>query len=394
MEQQEESLFRQGISALQAGQAEQARASFQSAVDAGVATGRCYLGLALACLSQSDLSAAEAAIDATLKLEPANLRALIIKGDIVFARTDNQAAAAHYGLALRIAAQQQGLPEPLKQDLNRISARQQQLMHIFREHLMECLASAGYSRPKASDRFNASLDMMLGQIDRPEDTSPYPQAPHVYYLPELDYHTFYPEQRLPWLAKLEYNTDVIAKELKTLLSTEAQTFAPYIHSGIDRPQHGPTALLDSRNWTSAYLWEDGKPNAENMAKCPETTRLMNELPLTLIEGFAPSVLFSKLDPGARIEPHTGMLNTRLICHLPLVVPDNCALRVGADTRVTERGRAWAFDDSINHEAWNDSNAERVILLFDVWRPDVREDERHYIKVLLEAVSSYRSSVVV
>lgn len=391
MTQQEEPLFKAGVAALQAGQAEQARASFQSAVDAGLATGRSYLGLALACLSQSDLPAAEAAIDNTLRLEPANLRALIMKGDIVFARADNQAAAAHYGLALRIAARQQGLPEPLKQDLNRISTRQQQLMHIFREYLMECLAKAGYSRATASDRFNASLDMMLGQLERPEDTSAFPQAPHVYYLPELDYHTFYPEQRLPWLAKLEYNTDVITRELQTLLNTEAETFSPYIHSGIDRPQHGETALLDSRDWTSAYLWEDGKPNADNMAACPETTRLMQELPLTLIEGFAPSVLFSKLDAGARIEPHTGMLNTRLICHLPLVVPDNCALRVGADTRITERGRAWAFDDSINHEAWNDSGAERVILLFDVWRPDVREDERHYIKALLEAVSSYQSS---
>lgn len=390
---QEEPLFKAGVAALQAGQAEQARASFQSAVDLAVATARSYLGLALACLSQSDLPAAEAALDTALKLEPANLRALIMKGDIVFARTDNQAAAAHYGLALRIAARQQGLPEPLKQDLNRISARQQQLMHIFREHLMECLAKAGYSRSTSSDRFNVSLDMMLGLIERPEDTSAFPQAPHVYYLPELDYHTFYPEQRLPWLAKLEYNTDVIARELQTLLNTEAETFSPYIHSGIDRPQQGETALLDSRDWTSAYLWEDGKPNANNMAACPETTRLMQELPLTLIEGFAPSVLFSKLNAGARIEPHTGMLNTRLICHLPLVVPDNCALRVGADTRVTERGRAWAFDDSINHEAWNESGSERVILLFDVWRPDVREDERHYIKALLEAVSSYQSNSV-
>ncbi len=390
---QEEPLFKAGITALQAGRTEQARASFQSAIDAGVATGRSYLGLALACLSQSDLPAAEAALDNTLKLEPANLRALIMKGDIVFARTDNQAAAAHYGLALRIAARQQGLPEPLKQDLNRISARQQQLMHIFREYLMECLATAGYLRSTASERFNASLDMMLGQLERPEDTSAFPQAPHVYYLPELDYHTFYPEQRLPWLAKLEYNTDVIALELQTLLSAESETFSPYIHSGIDRPQQGETALLDSRDWTSAYLWEDGKPNASNMTACPETTRLMQELPLTLIEGFAPSVLFSKLDAGARIEPHTGMLNARLICHLPLVVPDNCALRVGADTRVTERGRAWAFDDSINHEAWNESGSERVILLFDVWRPDVREDERHYIKALLEAVSSYQNNSV-
>jgi Tfp pilus assembly protein PilF len=87
MTQQEEPLFKAGITALQAGQAELARASFQSAIDASVAAGRSYLGLALACLAQSDLPAAEAAIDNTLKLEPANLRAIIMKGDIVFART-------------------------------------------------------------------------------------------------------------------------------------------------------------------------------------------------------------------------------------------------------------------------------------------------------------------
>ena len=126
-----------------------------------------------------------------------------------------------------------------------------------------------------------------------------------------------------------------------------------------------------------------------MALCPKTTALLSELPLTLIEGFAPSVLFSKLDAGARIEPHTGMLNTRLICHLPLVVPPDCALRVGDETRQTQRGVAWAFDDSVNNEAWNNSDADRVILLFDVWRPDVNAQEQYFIKALLEGVSSYR-----
>jgi len=115
---------------------------------------------------------------------------------------------------------------------------------------------------------------------------------------------------------------------------------------------------------------------------------METLPLTRIGGFSPSVLFSRLEPGTRIEPHTGMLNTRLICHLPLIVPEGCGLRVGDDRRETVRGRAWAFDDSINHEAWNEGESSRVILLFDVWRPELNEQERHLIRALLEAVTGY------
>jgi aspartyl/asparaginyl beta-hydroxylase (cupin superfamily) len=65
--------------------------------------------------------------------------------------------------------------------------------------------------------------------------------------------------------------------------------------------------------------------------------------------------------------------------------------VGEDEREVVRGEAWAFDDSINHEAWNRSDSERVILLFDVWRPELNEDERLLISTLLEAVRQYRTS---
>ena len=386
---QEEQLFRSGIAALQAGNASEARANFQAAVDANVATARSWLGMALACLSQSDIPSAEAALDQVLKAEPHNLRALIMKGDILQGRSENQAASAHFGLALRLSAALTDMPAQLKADIERIAARQQELMHLFKEHWYESLAAANYKRAEASQRFNDSLDMLLGRLERPDPGLTFPQAPHIYFLPNVPYHTFYPEHELPWVKELEAHTDVIEAELQALLLNEAEKFSPYIHSGIDRPQQGVTELLDSRDWTSAYLWEDGRPNADNMALCPKTTALLSELPLTLIEGFAPSVLFSKLDAGARIEPHTGMLNTRLICHLPLVVPPDCALRVGDETRQTQRGVAWAFDDSINHEAWNNSDADRVILLFDVWRPDVNAQEQYFIKALLEGVSSYR-----
>ena len=161
-----------------------------------------------------------------------------------------------------------------------------------------------------------------------------------------------------------------------------------MHSGLEQPQNTETSLLDSDDWTSAFLWQDGKPDTELLAACPETAALMADLPLTRISGLAPSVLFSKLDAGAKIEPHTGLLNCRLICHLPLTVPAGCGLRVGEDSRETQRGRGWAFDDSVSHEAWNNGEDPRTILLFDVWRPELKSDERHLITSLLEAVSGF------
>jgi len=103
---------------------------------------------------------------------------------------------------------------------------------------------------------------------------------------------------------------------------------------------------------------------------------------------SPSILYSLLRPGARIPPHTGEVNTRLICHLPLVVPDQCSFRVGNDTRVTVEGRAWVFDDTIEHEAWNGSDRTRVILLFEIWRPELTAAERALVSSMFEAIDAY------
>ena len=99
------------------------------------------------------------------------------------------------------------------------------------------------------------------------------------------------------------------------------------------------------------------------------------------------MLFSKLKPGARIDPHTGLLNCRVICHLPSEVPAGCGLRVGEERRNVVRSKVWAFDDSINHEVRNDSVDGRIVLVFDVWHPDRVEQERRDITSLLEAVSA-------
>lgn len=96
---------------------------------------------------------------------------------------------------------------------------------------------------------------------------------------------------------------------------------------------------------------------------------------------APSVMFSILEPRTRIPAHTGVTNTRSTIHLPLIVPPGCGFRVGGETREWREGEAWAFDDTIEHEAWNDSDQPRVILIIDGWNPFLTDLEREGVRAL-------------
>src|SRR5690606_15553673 len=141
------------------------------------------------------------------------------------------------------------------------------------------------------------------------------------------------------------------------------------------------------DWGAYFLWKDGheQPGA---ARCPQTMAALANAPLTQIPNRAPSILFSKLAAQTRIPPHTGMVNARLICHLPLRVPEGCGFRVGNEVREWVEGKAWVFDDTIEHEAWNTSNVDRYILLFDIWRPELTEEERHGVAALCRAIDSF------
>jgi len=107
-----------------------------------------------------------------------------------------------------------------------------------------------------------------------------------------------------------------------------------------------------------------------------------------IKGSGPNVLFSRLRPKTKIPPHNGYVNTRFICHLPLIVPEGCGFRVGNDIRQWEEGKAWLFDDTIEHEAWNNSDENRYILLFEVWRPELNNTEIDLVTQILESIKLF------
>lgn len=109
-----------------------------------------------------------------------------------------------------------------------------------------------------------------------------------------------------------------------------------------------------------YDFPHGAPLAANIARCPVTARLVADH----VPGHG-AAGFSVLRPGTRIRPHAGYQGSFLRCHLGLRVPaGDCGLRVGGETRAWREGEALVLDDRLEHEAWNLTQEDRVVLLLD------------------------------
>jgi aspartyl/asparaginyl beta-hydroxylase (cupin superfamily) len=136
------------------------------------------------------------------------------------------------------------------------------------------------------------------------------------------------------------------------------------------------------------LWREGKPIDEHIARCPQTAALLEKAPRADVPEHGPTAFFSILDAGARIPPHNGVTNTRLIVHVPLIVPDGCGFRVGGERREWKPGNALIFDDTIEHEAWNNSAVPRAVLIFDIWNPYLTDAERDFVRAATHAIGDF------
>ena len=374
-----EALRAEGIAALRRGDANRARACFERAIGAGPGDAALFLGLAYACRGVGDGAAAIAAVERALALEPRNLRGLVLKADHLAGSGDERAAASFYLAALKSAPAPEQLSGELRAELSRAQSACERYAAGLEAELRERIGTHALERP-SSRRFAESLDILLGK--KPIHV----QQPVYYYFPGLAAIPFHDPEAFPFLEVLEASTPAIKRELEGILRADS-AFKPYIQSDPRRPRNDQQGLTDNPDWSAFYLWKDGAIVAENAARCPATMRALEAVPLCRVTDRSPTVLFSLLRPGAHIPPHTGMVNTRLIGHLPLIVPTGCTFRVGNETREWTEGRAWIFDDTIEHEAWNRSAETRVILLFDVWRPDLAEEERQLVDAMFQAMDA-------
>lgn len=295
---------------------------------------------------------------------------------------DSRAATSFFAAALRAAAGAGDLPAALVAELRSAQAYLREAAARYQAHLERVVAGA-----QAGPRLDEALAILLGRKPLHLPPVPYPQRPSVFHFPDLPQRPFYEREDFAWAPALEAATDAIRGEVEALLA-EGADFRPYVEREKDRPERDFHGLHGDPSWTAFYLWKDGGLVEESGARCPRTVEAIRQVPLSRIGSRTPSVLFSLLRPGAHIPPHHGMLNSRLICHLPLIVPPGGWLRVGGERRAWEEGKLLLFDDSLEHEAMNPAETLRVVLLFDIWRPELTEPERRGVSAIFDAIDAF------
>ena len=216
------------------------------------------------------------------------------------------------------------------------------------------------------------------------------QRPSFLLFPGLPTSPYFDRTKLDWIDFMEAQTAPILAELQRLLPTP---------SGRERVF--PTDALEAQNlrgldeppsWNGYYFYRHGERRDDNCSNCPDTARTLDALPLCRIREHGPEVLFSVFSAGTHLLPHRGVTNTRVVGHLPLIVPEKCALSVGGEIHEWQTGRVVVFDDTYEHEAWNRSRQTRVVLIFDMWNPYLSQAERAAVTDLVSAIGDFRRAV--
>ncbi|MCZ8018946.1 aspartyl/asparaginyl beta-hydroxylase domain-containing protein [Novosphingobium sp.] len=336
-----------------------------------------WLELATAELVLGRGDAAEAAIDRQLEAAIRDVAALLMKGRLREQAGDARAASSFYRAAeAQITFDGHCPPDmvPLRAHAQAYLASSEQ---DFTAHLLGSLDGT------LSPTMREAVELLTGQRQL------YLQEPKVFYYPGLPQRRFWEVDEFPWLHDMLAFVPQMQAELAAVIEGGDTGFDPYVRHDPSRPAPA-NHLLGKADWSAFHFWRDGAVVAENAARCPATMAALERAPLPVIPGRSPNAHWSSLLPGTHIKPHSGMLNTRLICHIPVLTAPDCWLRVGSETRTWEPGVPLVFDDSIEHEAKNDGPQRRVVLLFEIWRPEIGEEDRAAITRLFQAIGSYSS----
>ncbi len=325
-----------------------------------------------------------AVLERALAVDARHLIVLLQKGALLELMGKPRAAASIYTRALETLPPGTRLPAPVAAHVaharDLISRNSANLAALLAERLDPL--RAGQGSPAALIRVERALERMLGR------KRIYAPQPTWMYFPFLKNHEFHPREDFPWLDGLEAASQAIREEVLAVLAADRGGLEPYISYPEGLPLDQWRELNQSRRWSAYFLWKDGEREVGHCGRCPATAAALAQTPQVDIPGRGPTAFFSILDAHTHIPPHTGSTNARLTVHLPLILPGTCRFRVGAATREWRSGEAWVFDDTIEHEAWNDADAPRAILIFDVWNPQLTPLERDLVREATVVFAEY------
>lgn len=351
-----------------------ARIHFRAAAAADPGEAALWMNVASA---ERGLGAAEGERDAlnqAIAIDQRNMMAQIRMAQLQQRLDETHGAADSWGKVLAMAAGMKDIPTALTETL----AQAHSFVTDYKARFAAIVEAGVSDRLGTADivtqrRFQACMDHEFGRRAVYQN-----QCSGLHY-PFLPADEFFDRSHFPWMEQLEAQTDAIRAEFLAMVAGNGGNVRPYVRQDAGTPDNKWTALDGSLDWGASFLWEYGVPNEMVCAACPQTVAALEALPRADIPGRAPSAFFSLLKPGSRIPAHTGVTNTRAIVHLPLIVPPGCFFRVGDETRAWREGGAFAFDDTIEHEAWNESEHVRVLLIFDVWNPHLSLEEQILLK---------------
>jgi hypothetical protein len=336
---------RLGMAALERGQLDSARLHFEAAIAADPSAPALWINLATVFRRGGDDESEKAALLGALDLDQRHFMANLRLAELHERLEEMPQAAMRWSLVLGLAAQAGALPVGLEIVLAHGREVVEQHRSKFADAIDAGLESArAQVEAKERRRFDACIEAMLGRrrIHHNECA-----GLHVPFLPADE---IFDRSLFPWLERLEASTSLIRAELEALLAGRAA-------------------------WSDYFLWRDGRRIDEARRRCPRTAAILESLPCAQLPGRAPTAFFWILRPGARIASRSGVSNARAIVHLPLIVPQGCGSRVGGERREWRAGEAFAFDETIEHEAWNGGCGIGAVLAFDVWNPHLTDTER-------------------
>ena len=376
-------LFSLGVHALKRGDGAGARTLLSAARELQPNDLLVLMTLCAACQHLGDAAAEREAIEAALAVDAYFLPALLAKGRWLERFGARAGASATFANALKIAPRPHDWPAALRADLEHAQQVVAAYSSALDEHLTRTVGPLLANLPEASAApWREATAIVAGK------SKPYTAQSNQLHVPRLPAIPFFDRAQFPYLESLEAKTDVIRAELEAALAAARDRFVPYIQYAPGQPVNQWQELNHSLRWSTLHLWRNGKPVEDNLARCPETARALAALPLADIGGLCPNAMFSALAPHSRIPPHHGETNARVIAHLPLIVPEHCRYRVGFDWRQWRVGETLIFDDTIEHEARNDSDELRVVLIFDVWNPLLERAERELVRRIAAAARSF------
>lgn len=372
-----------GVRMLGRGAADQAQALFARATNEDPKHPAIWANLASSLKVLGRRAEELEAIEKALQLEPRHLSALLQKGAYLEEFGDSRNAARAYQNAIACVPAGVEVAPSIKEAFvhakSMVDSDLAALARALEQPLAELRERHGGRRQQ---RVDMCLDNLVGK------RRPYYSQPTWMYFPELPAIEFFDRAEFPWLDAVDAAAPEVRTELLRVLVADRDGLQPYIDFPDSMPVDQFRDLNRSRRWSAYFLWNQYEAVASHIARCPNTAAVLEKVPRPHIKSRAPTAFFSILDAKTRIPAHTGVTNTRLTVHLPLVVPPGCGFRVGGTTREWVPGQAWVFDDTIEHEAWNDSDTPRAILIFDVWNPLLTAAERDMIKTITEIYGEY------